>query len=122
MPPVSEPLIVEIFRKVVAAGAHPLVRMGPDQTSEIFLKTASDQQLRFCNPVNVYEYQNIDCSIGIWAQENTKALTGCDAGKISISQAARKPLMDIFMQRSAEGKLHWTGTQFPCPATPRTPR
>lgn len=112
-PPVSQPLIVELYRKVLAAGGHPSVRMVPEELNEIFLKNASDDQLRFCNPLGLYEYENIDCSIGIWAEENTKALTNCDPKKIGITQAARKPMMDLFMKRAAAGSLKWVGTQFP---------
>ena len=97
-PPVSQPLIVELYRKVIEAGGHPAVRMIPEELNEIFLKNASDDQLRFCNPVNLYENEKLDCSIGIWAEENTKALTNCDPKKIGVTQAARKPLMDIFMK------------------------
>jgi aminopeptidase len=115
-PPVSQPLIVELFEKVLLAGGHPTVRMSPEELDEIFLKKANDEQLRYCNPLSLFEYEKADCSIGIWAEENTKALTNCDPGKIGISQAARKPLMDVFMKRAAEGKLHWVGTQFPSQA------
>ena len=115
-PPVSQPLIVELYRKVIAAGGHPSVRMVPEELNEIFLKDASEDQLRYCNPVGVYEYEKIDCSIGIWAEENTKALTNCDPKKIGMTQAARKPLMDIFMKRAAAGSLHWVGTQYPSQA------
>jgi aminopeptidase len=115
-PPVSQPLIVELYRKVIAAGGHPAVRMVPEELNEIFLKNASDEQLRFLNPIGVFEYEKIDVSIGIWAEENTKALTNCDPKKIGITQAARKPLMDLFMKRAAEGSLKWTGTQFPSQA------
>lgn len=112
-PPVSQPLVVEIYRKVLQAGGHPAVRMVPEELNEIFLKNGDEEQLRFCNPISLYEYERIDCSIGIWAEENTKALTHCDPGKIGVTQAARKPLMDLFMKRAAEGKLKWVGTQFP---------
>ena len=112
----ATPLIVEIYRAVLAAGGHPLVRMTPDEVNEIFLKQADDEQLRFCNPITLYEYEKIDCSIGIWGDTNTRALTHCEPGKIRLSQAARKPLLEIFMQRSAKGQLHWTGTQFPTDA------
>ncbi len=112
-PPVSQPLIVELYRKVIEAGGHPSVRMVPEELNEIFLKNANDAQLAFCNPINLYEYEKIDCSIGIWAEENTKALTNCDPKKIGVTQAARKPLMDTFMKRAAEGSLRWVGTQFP---------
>jgi len=104
-PPVSQPLIVELYRKVIAAGGHPSVRMVPEELNEIFLKEASDEQLKFCNPVGIHEYEKIDCSIGIWAEENTKALTNCDPKKIGLTQAARKPLMDIFMKRAADGSV-----------------
>jgi aminopeptidase len=112
-PPVSQPLVVELYTKVLEAGGHPVVRMVPEELNEIFLKQADEDQLRFCNPINLYEYQTLDGSIGIWAEENTKALTHCDPNKIGITQAARKPLMDTFMKRAAEGSLHWVGTQYP---------
>lgn len=115
-PPVSQPLIVELYIKCLAAGAHPVVRMVPEELNEIFLKNANEDQLRFCSPLNLYEYQTLDCSIGIWAEENTKALSNCDPQKIGITQAARKPLMDTFMKRAAEGSLRWVGTQFPSQA------
>lgn len=115
--PVAQPLVVELYRKVLAAGGHPLVRMSPDEVSEIFYKNASDEQLRYFSPIALYEVENIDCTIGIWAEENTKALTTCDPKKIGVAQAARKPYMEIFLKRAAEGKLHWTGTQYPTQAS-----
>jgi aminopeptidase len=115
-PPVAQPLIVELYRKVLAAGAHPAVRMVPEELNEIFLKNATDEQLKWCNPISLYEYEKVDCSIGIWAEENTKALSNCDPKKIGATQAARKPLMDIFMTRAAEGSLKWVGTQYPSQA------
>ena len=113
----AEPLILELYEKVLRAGGHPKVNMAPDQLDELFFKNATDEQLRFCNPLRTYEYENIDCLMSVWAEENTKALTHCDASKMSISQAANKPLMDIFMKRAAEQKLHWVGTQYPTQAS-----
>jgi aminopeptidase len=116
-PPTAEPLVIELYRRVVEAGAHPMVRMGPEELGEIFLKTANDEQLRYISPISMLEQEKIDCSISIWAEQNTRALTNCDPRKIGISQSARKPLMEIFLQRAAEGKLKWTGTQFPTQAS-----
>jgi aminopeptidase len=115
-PPIAQPLIVELYRKVVAAGGHPFTRMAPEELSEIFLKTATDEQLKYVSPISLFEYERIDCSIGIWGEENTKALTNVDPKRIGLQQAARKPLLETFMKRAAEGKLHWCGTQFPCQA------
>jgi aminopeptidase len=116
-PPIAQPMIVEIYRKVIAAGGNPVVRMAPEELSEILFKHASDEQLKFVNPLAVAEYEQIDCSIGIWGEENTKALSNVDPTRIGLSQAARKPLMDIFMKRAASGALKWTGTQFPTQAS-----
>jgi aminopeptidase len=115
-PMVAWPLVVEIYREVVAAGAHPMVRMQPEEVAEILLKTGSDDQLRYVNPVTAHEYATIDCSIGIWGEENTKSLSNTDPKKMALSQTARRPLMEVFMKRAAEGSLHWSGTQFPCQA------
>jgi aminopeptidase len=110
---VANPLVVEIYRKVVEAGAHPLVRVNPEETAELFLKHASDEQLAYVNPIALYEIEQIDCSIHIWAEENTKALTNIDPKRIGLQQSARKPIFDTFMKRAGSGQLKWSGTQYP---------
>ncbi len=115
-PPAAQPLIIELYRKVLAAGAQPHARIVPEELSEILLKQGTDEQLRFLNPLHMHEYETIDCSIGVWAEENTRTLTNCDPKRLRINQAARKPLMDLFMNRAAEGKLKWVGTQYPTQA------
>src|SRR5436853_1469425 len=69
-PPVSQPLIVPLYHKVLAAGGHPVVRMAPDELQELFHKHGSDEQLKYVNPITRFEYERIDCSIGIWGEEN----------------------------------------------------
>ncbi|HEY7087203.1 MAG TPA: aminopeptidase [Tepidisphaeraceae bacterium] len=115
-PSAAQPLVIEVFREVLKAGGHPHVRMSPEQLAEITLKHGNDEQLKFLNPINLYEYEKIDCSIGIWAEENTRSLTNCDPKRVGLTQAARKPLLELFLKRAAEGQLKWTGTQFPTPA------
>jgi aminopeptidase len=112
-PALATPLITEIYRKVLAAGGNPFVRLNLEELEEIFYKTASDEQLKFLNPIGITEYEKVDCTIGIWADENTKALSNVDPKKIGMASAARKPLMKIFMDRAAAGSLHWVGTQYP---------
>src|SRR5688500_1081806 len=116
-PAVATPLVLELYRSVVRAGGHPLVRVTPEELQEVFLKDATDEQLRFVNPVSLFEIERIDCSIGVWADENTKSLSNVDPKRMGLSQAARKPLMDVFMKRTAEGSLKWCGTQYPTHAS-----
>ena len=115
-PPAAMPLIAALYDKVLAAGGQPFVRIAPEETTEMLAKHGSDNQLLFCNPVTLYEYEKIDCSIGIWAEDNTRALTNCDPKRLGIIQSARKPLNDIFFSRAASGQLKWVGTQYPTQA------
>jgi len=115
-PTVAEPLIVELYRQVVAAGGHPFVQITPDVLEEIFYKNANADQLAYQNPIRKFITETIDCSIGIWGEENTKALTHCDPAKIAAASAANQPNVKRFMERSAEGRLNWVGVQFPCHA------
>lgn len=111
--PAAGPLVTEIYRKVLAAGGHPLVRLMPEELTEILLKHGSDEQLKHLNPITRFEYETIDCSIGIWAEQNTRALSNVDPARAAFSRAAHKPLMDLFMTRAAAGRLSWCGTQYP---------
>ena len=115
-PPEATPLVLAIYRQVLAAGGQPFVRLAPEELQEILAKHGNQQQLAFCNPITLVEYEKIDCSIGIWAESNTRALTNCDPARLSAIQSARKPLNDIFFSRAAAGKLNWVGTQFPTQA------
>ncbi len=114
--PVAAPLVVELFRATVRAGGNPMVRMAPEELGEILLKAGTDDQLRYVNPVTAFECEQVDCSIGIWAEENTKAMTNVDAKRMGLMSAARRPLSTAFMKRAAEGSLKWSGTQYPCQA------
>src|SRR5688572_19319936 len=112
-PPAASPLIAELYRSTLAAGGHPFVRAAPEELQEIKLKEGSDEALRYVSPVDRFEVEQIDCSIGIWAEENTKALTNVDPKRMGMAEAARRPLRELFLNRFAEGKLKWVGTQFP---------
>lgn len=109
----SLPLVSELVREVIKAGAHPMLRLGYDEYEELMLAYASEEQLRYVNPVAIGEVERIDVHIGIWADENTRNLTRADPKRLSISQSARKPIFNRFMSRAAEGKLKWVGTQYP---------
>jgi aminopeptidase len=111
---VASPLIVEIFRAVVKAGGNPMVRMAPEECGEIMIREGSDAQLQYLNPIAIMEGETIDCSIGVWAGENTRSMTNSDPKRMGLAAAARKPLSKTFLERAANGSLHWTGTQYPC--------
>ena len=78
--------------------------MSSDDAIVPFRIEASDEQLKFLNPITMFEYEKIDASIGVWSEENTRAMTNADPKKLALSQASRKPLMKVFFNRAAEGR------------------
>jgi aminopeptidase len=116
---IALPLIRAVYREVLLAGGHPLLRLADDGCMDLFYEHAGPRQLDYLSPLAIREIETIDCSIGIWADENTRSLTRVDPKKQARASQARRPIMDIFMKRASrkgKGRLRWTGTQFPCPA------
>lgn len=113
-PPVGRPLLVALYRAVLAAGGHPHVRIVPDECAELKLDVGSPQQLRYEDPLDLYAIERVDVSIGIWGQDNTKALSGTDPARQALVSQGRKKMMSRFLERASAGQLRWVGTQYPC--------
>lgn len=114
---ISLPLVRALYRHVLLAGGHPLLRLADDECTDLFFEHAGPRQLAYLCPLNVEEIKTIDCSIGIWADENTKSKSRVDPRRQAAVSQARRPVMKIFLERAARkgrGGLRWSGTQFPC--------
>lgn len=111
--PVALPLLEALYEAVLRAGAQPYLKCVPESLEDLFFECASDEQLQYVSPVALYEIGQIDASIGIWAETNTKAMSRIDPRKQSLASSARKPILKTFMERAAKGELHWCGTLFP---------
>jgi len=115
--PISEPLVREVFREAVRLGANPFVDLTPDGLDEILYKGGTETQIKYVSPLAVQKIKTIDATLAILANANTKGLSGVDPKRMAWAQVARKPIMKVFMDRSANGSLRWCLTQFPCHAS-----
>jgi len=109
----AAPLIREVFREAVRAGAYPIVLASIDGVSEIFLKEASDEQLAFVPPHRELLIGTVDAVIGILSDYNTRALSGVDPKKQAAYSRAHSRLHKVFLERAARGELRWCGTLYP---------
>ncbi len=109
----AAPMIEEIYRFVLKAGGNPNTLFGDTKLSEIFYKTANDEQLCWVSPFNEFVYNKADVLISLFGTDNTRSLTNVDPEKIGKAQAARRDLFVNFMKRSAAGEVRWTGSMFP---------
>ena len=109
----AEPLLKEIYAKVLQAGGHPLMMVSLPDTEEIFFRYASDEQLKHVPKPLELVMETYDVRISVIAESNTKTLSNVEPGKIVLQQRARTELMRTFMRRSAAGELRWTVALFP---------
>ena len=115
-PAIAEPLIVELVRAALAAGAIPHVRPSIQGVDEAYLAAASDAQLDHLPAYTLEEMDAIDARIAVHAAWNTRELSGIDPSKLARRSLAAQPLMSRFMERSSGGDLRWCVTAYPCDA------
>ena len=111
--PIAMPLLEALYERLIKAGANVIFKCTPDSFQDIFYEHADDDQLKFLSPLAVKEVEDIDVSIGLWAETNTKSMTGVDPKRQALASTARKPIMKTFMDRASAGDLRWCGTLFP---------
>ncbi len=114
--PAGEPLVREVYREVLRAGGIPFVRLQFTDQEEVFYKEASEEQLKTLGPWEMWFVENMDAFVTILAEENTKALTHIPPERVALRQQTRRPYSQRFLERAAQGDLHWTLTLFPTQA------
>ena len=109
----SQPLVKEIYRQVLKRGGYPVVRMGVEDLHEVYIKTASDAQLEYIDPMTELEYEKAKNFISIGAPLNVKNMTKLDSKKIAKRSSVMKHLSEKMLKRAATGDLKWVIADFP---------
>ena len=92
----SYPLVKEIYREAIRAGASEVdVRFSTDEMGRIFMEEASDEQLGHLSELSKEVAESYDAMIQIVADENRYEMTDIPPEKMKIARTARKPLSDI---------------------------
>jgi aminopeptidase len=111
--PEGAPLILAVYQKVLERGAHPFLRVGLEAAEELFYRYASNAQLDYVAPFEKEIVEQIDASIGIWTDVNTRQLTNADPAKQARRSVARRPLLNRVLERASNKEMRWTGTLYP---------
>lgn len=110
---VAEPLLKEVYREALAAGANPFITVGLDGVQEILMKQGSDEQICYISPMEKAIYDNANAILSVWGSYNTKSMINIDASKMSMRSRARNVLFNTMLQKMATKEINWCGTQFP---------
>jgi aminopeptidase len=110
---VAAPLMLELYRAAIRAGAHPYTRMSLEGTEHIVLSEGGDDQVSFVSPIALQEVEEIHALITVWADRNTRALSQADPQRVSTRMAAQRKLSNRYWARIDAGEARWCGTRFP---------
>src|SRR5262245_31309541 len=77
----ASPLMIEMHRAALAAGAHAYAKLEIEGALELMLRDASEEQIAYISPIEWREIEHLDALATIWSETNTRALTHADAGR-----------------------------------------
>jgi aminopeptidase len=110
----AQPLMLEVYKEALVIGALPDLLPSFSETSELYFKYASDEQLQAPpSPIEMASRTSYDALLTIQAPSNVKSLSQVGPAKITLSRRAGTELSKIFWQRMSSGEMRWCGTLYP---------
>jgi aminopeptidase len=112
----AEPLLRAIYQETLKADGVPVMLPVLPGLQRDYFTLASDAQIETITPVERFIREQADVTIQVMAERNTRDLTGIDPARQGAFSRARSGLIKSFLDRSADGRLHWTLTLYPTDA------
>lgn len=112
----ATPLVREIYREALRAGALPETFVSLPGLSEILYKEASDEQLSYVLPTQRMLFAEYETMISLWAATNTKELNNIDHSRTALVHKASQEVMETYMRRTSEGAFRWVAALYPTEA------
>lgn len=114
---IAAPLVREIYREAIRAGALPEVFISLPGLDEILFKEGSDEQITHIPRPQRLIFEEYETMIALWAETNTKALNNIDHSRVALAQKASQELLNAYMRRSTEGTFRWVAALYPTHAS-----
>jgi len=111
----AEPLVKEVWRYAIRAGAFVETELDFLDKNMIFLQEASEEQLQAVSPWQMEAMSQFDAYLSIRAPFSLKN-TGIDASKAKIRSEALAPLNKVYFERIADRSLKRCLCQYPTQA------
>ena len=109
VPESAKPMLLELHKVVLKAGAHPIIQYLPDDMGREFFNLANTEQIKFF-PAKYLKgkIDEIDHSIFMIADTDKHELEGIDPKLIMQKSLASKPYVDWRNSKENAGKFTWT--------------
>ncbi|MBN1265449.1 MAG: aminopeptidase [Anaerolineales bacterium] len=117
--PVAEPLIRELAKEVLEAGAYPQILLSLSGLvsftglDDLFYRHAKGEQLDIIPPFYKLAYETFDSRFRVHSLSNSKALTNVNPDTLSHHRRTVGPITETQFTRGASGAFKWVTTQYP---------
>jgi len=91
----AEPLLLAIYKEVILAGAHPVLKIGLKESSPFFYKHAKPRQIDKYPDILEYTINKCQKYIGVSSESNTRELTNCSSKKITQRAKITKKISEL---------------------------
>ena len=108
----AKDLLVALYKEVILAGAHPIMRVGLSGIAPFFYKYANKEQLKKFPKEFDYAVKNAQKYIGISTSDNTRALTSSNPKKLTAREKVMRPIADHICNEKP--KIYRCTVGFPC--------
>ena len=106
----AAPLIEALYSELIKAGAYPLVRMVPDNASEILFTHGSDHHFDEVSPTEKAIIRTLDGTAFIYSSTNTRGMSNIDPLLQARQAKASRPVKNQLLKKK------WTLSLFPTAA------
>lgn len=113
----AEPLVREVYREAVKAGAFVEVNLEFREKNRIFMEEAANHQLEYVSPLNKVIMDTFDAYLYIRAPYNLREESGIDPNKRKTRSNAMSEINKVFSKRTADGSMVRTLCQYPTNAS-----
>lgn len=102
---VAEPLIQQIYKRVLVKGGFPEVKCEISGLAEMLHVLGSERQLKRESPFTKFFLKEIDGIIRIFAETNTRRFSNVPPERIRKRRASQKEIMKLLISRAEVGVL-----------------
>jgi aminopeptidase len=113
----AAPMLRQLYRRVLEAGAHPLPRVSIDGLAENLLKLGNDEQLDWVNPTRLDDIETVDVRIVLEAPANKRRFSDIAPSRHARQHRSTEQLRNRYLERAANGELRWVLSAYPTEAS-----
>ncbi len=113
----AEPLVREVYRRAIRAGAWVESTLDFQGKGRIFLEEASEEVLTATSPFHELAIGSFDAYLHIKAPFNLREEQEADKARSRQQQQAQQAVLETYFRRTAEGALKRSLCLYPTPAS-----